>query len=541
MSKFIQLTKITLINQLKLNKIFKKKNALLTSLASVVILLVISFIFGYILSFYQLIAQAFVNTGQYEIILSLGLLISSAMLVMTSLTRANAFLFRSKDFDLLVSLPIPLKTIVLSKILSFVMVSYVLLFFTLIPSIAIYAFYTNPSVIFYLFAFITFLLFPLLIIAIFSFISYFFATLLSRFKYKNLIAVIAYFVLFIGAMVLSFVTTDQEVNQDIFMALDERLMYLYFPAYLAKEALIGSSIIFLLFVLISVVPFVIFVLITSKVYVKINTRLVQTAGLKNFDTKNLSTRQTGLLKNLVRNEFKRIFSTPMLVINALAGKIIAPIFLIMFYFGLSSETGQNMGDVFDGDVMNLIAIAIVIFSIGITSLSSSSISLEGKQLWILKSSPIKFRTITLSKIALDFIISCIISVITVLIMVVLYQTTMPYAFSVFVTLMLFTIHVSLLGYIINLLLPKFNWELPIKVVKQSASVMVHMIISIAVSIGMIVIGIQIVIKALDYSYKMETASYMALGFVFVISCVFILIEVMVLKKFGLKMFKKLKS
>ena len=213
----------------------------------------------------------------------------------------------------------------------------------------------------------------------------------------------------------------------------------------------------------------------------------------------------------------------------------------MFYFGLSSETGQNMGDVFDGDVMNLIAIAIVIFSIGITSLSSSSISLEGKQLWILKSSPIKFRTITLSKIALDFIISCIISVITVLIMVVLYQTTMPYAFSVFVTLMLFTIHVSLLGYIINLLLPKFNWELPIKVVKQSASVMVHMIISIAVSIGMIVIGIQIVIKALDYSYKMETASYMALGFVFVISCVFILIEVMVLKKFGLKMFKKLKS
>lgn len=541
MSKFIQLTKITLINQLKLNKIFKKKNALLTSLASVVILLVISFIFGYILSFYQLIAQAFVNTGQYEIILSLGLLISSAMLVMTSLTRANAFLFRSKDFDLLVSLPTPLKTIVLSKILSFVMVSYVLLFFTLIPSIAIYAFYTNPSVIFYLFAFITFLLFPLLIIAIFSFISYFFATLLSRFKYKNLIAVIAYFVLFIGVMVLSFVTTDQEVNQDIFMALDERLMYLYFPAYLAKEALIGSSIIFLLFVLISVVPFVIFVLITSKVYVKINTRLVQTAGLKNFDTKNLSTRQTGLLKNLVRNEFKRIFSTPMLVINTLAGKIIAPIFLIMFYFGLSSETGQNMGDVFDGDVMNLIAIAIVIFSIGITSLSSSSISLEGKQLWILKSSPIKFRTITLSKIALDFIISCIISVITVLIMVVLYQTTMPYAFSFFVTLMLFTIHVSLLGYIINLLLPKFNWELPIKVVKQSASVMVHMIISIAVSIGMIVIGIQIVIKALDYSYKMETASYMALGFVFVISCVFILIEVMVLKKFGLKMFKKLKS
>ena len=99
---------------------------------------------------------------------------------------------------------------------------------------------------------------------------------------KNLIAVIAYFVLFIGVMVLSFVTTDQEVNQDIFMALDERLMYLYFPAYLAKEALIGSSIIFLLFVLISVVPFVIFVLITSKVYVKINTRLVQTAGLKKF-------------------------------------------------------------------------------------------------------------------------------------------------------------------------------------------------------------------------------------------------------------------
>ncbi|HKL95144.1 MAG TPA: hypothetical protein VJ845_01810, partial [Haploplasma sp.] len=133
MNKFLSLMKITLIDQFNLNKLFKKDKLISKIFVLLLIILVyalVGFYFGMV--FYG-IGTMLVEVSGPEPILTVGILMSSLILIITTMTKANAYLFRAKDFELLSSLSIPLSTIVLTKISSFLIFSYVSLAILYIP------------------------------------------------------------------------------------------------------------------------------------------------------------------------------------------------------------------------------------------------------------------------------------------------------------------------------------------------------------------------------------------------------------------------
>ncbi|VEU80371.1 putative ABC transporter permease subunit [Haploplasma axanthum] len=528
MSRFLNLIKINLINQLGLNKLFRKKNKTSIIVGSLTLLIGLCFIYFFIgFMFFQVVRQLGEDVGP-SVVLSGGLISGGILLLMTVVVRANAYLFRAKDFDLLASLPIPTSSITLAKILSFIVTTYLTLSFTFIPMIVVYAIYVQTTFLYWITAILVFLLLPLLIISIFSFVSYLFATLLSRFKYKNLISIIGYLAFFLGILFLNFQGGTDDQTANLFVALDKQIKYIYYPAYIAKEALTTGRLIYhLSFIALSVIPFIIFIHVTGKFYLRINTSLSTTRNSTKFDEKTIDKKQTGIIKLLTKMEFKKFFSIPVYVMNTLGSKVAGVFLMGLMYFQLRSQLGTIQTDIFA-----LIMFAITIFMGTLSPATAVTFSIEGKKLWILKTSPATEKQIFFSKALVDFIPSVVLGYISVILIIIMMQPSILISVLMFAVLTALLIHTAILGLLINLKFPKLDWDLPIKAVKQSLSVFITMLI------GMILMGALVALTfVLGNAIDLEIGLLIVLGIIIIIT----VLEYILLSTMGVKWYQKIKS
>lgn len=531
MNNLLSLMKITLINNLRLNKVFKKKNILKIILAVLVTIIGVSAILFFVgFQFYFVGLETIDNHGG-GVLLSYGFIIISLFLVILVLSQANSYLFKSKDFDFLVSLPIKTNAIIISKITSLLIVTYASMFIIYVPLIVVYALLIETTIMFYIVALIVFILFPLIIVSILSFVSYVFGLLLSKFKYKNFVAIV-FPIIFI--VVYFLFTTNQTTNPDdptgmnLFIGISERLKAIYYPAYLSKEALLGNYQSLVLYVVITGLIFSGFVLITSKLYLKINTSLKRLPKKSKFDENIIKVNNSSSLKTLFILEVKKYVSIPTYVVNTLVGKLLMP---IMIFSILSQMSGVEI----EGNTSELfvyITLGMAVLFITMLATTTSSISLEGKKLWLLKSSPIKTTDIFISKILIDVILSLFFSLISLIIIIIYLKPTVLLIIFFSVVVILVSLINGIAGLLINLKFPRLDWDIPVRVVKQSKSVLIHMLLAFLfdiVSVGLTIFLLSKVIPIATY------------GLVILYLSVVLFLLILLLNKKGTKWFNKLKA
>lgn len=529
MNKFFTLLKINLIENFKLNKLFNKKNLIQKILFLILTIGVIVFLginIGFI--YYPIMITSPDPNDALGNVLKAAFIFSAIALIIATLFQSYGFLFKGNDFDLLVSMPIPPKYIVLSKISTLLISNYLIMAITFIPAIVVVSMFgLITQFIFYFNATIIFFLFPLLIISVFTFVSYFVSLLLNRFKYKNLITITVVTLLLMGYLYYSFTLdfTDGSALGNI----GNLLNYLYYPANFAVNALKGSFNDLVIFVLINILAFILFINIMGRMYIKINT------GRKRRTRKNnkvLTIKKSSQTKTLIKNEFKRYFSIPQYVINTIFGKILLPfgMILIAIQFQKIEITEPLPFDI--NEMLYLVIGAIAIFAITLTSTTTVSISLDGRQLWILKSSPVEPKQIFISKLIVDLTTTYLPAIIGIIGIAVIIK---PFNIIGLLLTTLFIIvlglHNALLGLLINLKFPKLKWDLPVRVVKQSLSVFIHMILSFLL-IFAIIIGAVFLFRVINNS---NLIYLIALGFISIL----VLIELILLSKLGNKWFMKL--
>lgn len=534
MNKFLSLMKITLIDQFNLNKLFKKDKLISKIFVLLLIILVyalVGFYFGMV--FYG-IGTMLVEVSGPEPILTVGILMSSLILIITTMTKANAYLFRAKDFELLSSLSIPLSTIVLTKISSFLIFSYVSLAILYIPLLVTYAMLATTTFIFWVIAIIGFFILPLLIISIFSVVSYLLSLVVSKFKYKNAISIIFSLLAFVAIMVFSFTFTNFDETTDfnnLLISINNSLKYIYYPGYLLKEALLGSNLNILWFILLGLVPFIIFVFYTSKVYVYVNSKLKHNRVSTKFNDKMISKNKSGSFMSLLKLEFKKFFSIPLYVMNSLTGSLLIVVmsFSIIFTGGVDSiisEVGPT--------VVMAIILALILFMGGMTATTTSTISLEGKSLWILKSLPVSETKIFWSKILVDASFTFIAALIVTIMGAILVNAPILITILIIVASLIYALFKAILGLLINLKFYRLDWDLPVKVIKQGLSVFVMMVVGILSATLIVFFAYFLLVKvnlSIDLVILLITTLYL----------IFLVVELFILIKLAPKWFREIKN
>lgn len=190
MSNLFVLLKNSFINSTGINSLTKnidsskeKKKLTITSLTLILIAIVIWFMST---SYSIALATVLKPMGYLDLILIIAVLVSSILSFITSIYKAQGTLFSSKDYDLLMSLPIKNSTILTSKILSLMSINYIETALIIIPASIVYFIYNgNLSWSFFCVLLIGLIFVPMIPIIASAIIAVIITFISSRFKHKN--------------------------------------------------------------------------------------------------------------------------------------------------------------------------------------------------------------------------------------------------------------------------------------------------------------------------------------------------------------------
>lgn len=532
MTNLFYLLKLNSLNYTGINKILKSENKSERYKALAITFTIIFAMGLFILSGYMSsmeIAKILSPIGMVEIILINAALTSVLLCLFISAYNAQGILFSHKDYELLAPLPIKPSTILANKIIWLLLFNYVFEFFTLLPQAIAYFNIVNTSPLFFLYLFVGFLLLPLIPAIIASMLAFMLSYFSSKFKHSNLIIIVLSFLLFLGIMFGSLMFSD--ILNSIIANSESIILGIkkvYPPAYYFSKALSTLNIIDLvIFIIISLIPFIIFIIIFNKSFKTLTSKLGESYKSSNYKLGELKT--SSQVHALFNKELKRYFSSYSYVLNTLFGMVLLCLMAIASLF-ISVETLQNtVGIPLSTGALPAMVTAITCGSVFLSNTTSSSISLEGKNLWILKSSPLKEVDIFKSKMTVNLFITIPLAIFSAILFTFGFNLTIVQLLWIITLSTLSALLNSMVGLIVNLYLPKLDFTSDTQVVKQGASTIISMLISFIIMSMPIFAFIKLEIADLNMFFTALTLILLTLS---IILWTF-------LKTTGIRLFKKL--
>ncbi|PXV96113.1 ABC-2 type transport system permease protein [Lachnotalea glycerini] len=478
-SNSMLLLKILFLNQFKINELKEKDSKYRRNVILVGISIIIVFVMMAVYSF--AIGWSLGVMGIAKVIPGYGITIVSLITLFFSIFKSNGILFGMKDYDMIVALPFRTRTIVASRFLYMYIMNTLFALVIMIPLGLVYYMFEKPTSFFFFTWFCGIFLSTLLPTALAAMIGGLIAYIASHFKYTNVVSILLSLALVIGIILSSMSlgsmdesSTDLSRFTQLGEQISKQINSVYPPSELFEKAINNQDIAALLsFIIISVAWYVLFVQVLSLKYKSIHTAIFTHSTKSNYKIQNLKT--SSVLKALYRKEIKRFFSSYAYVLNVGMGAIMAFI-MVIAVFVLNPEQLERIAKI--PNIQNmLIKIIAFVFSavIAMSCTTSVALSLEGKNLWILKSLPIGTKTIMNSKILVNLTITIPIAILFGILMNLKWKTDFITRIMLFIIPIIYSILSAVWGMFINIKLPNYDWESETTVIKQGMSSAIGML------------------------------------------------------------------
>lgn len=490
MNKLGALLKITILNEFGLNKFKEKRAKGKIKDISILLLISISLVIFFISNLAGSIAiSTYLKTnGIIDLILLSAFITTSIIIFFLMIIRAQGVLFSEKEFEKLIFLPIKSSYILISKLCNLLIIGYFISLLTYVPQIVGYGIVEEKNIIFYIYSLLLFLFLPFIPLVLSSAFAFIIKYTFKNFKRKNLIINFSTVILTLFIMILSF--NSQSFingfikNKDKFASIIENKSNIFtFIINITKN---NNPINIIIYILISILIISLFIKLFINLFEKINVLLNE--GSDSLNKNKIVIKKSSILKSLIKKELAMYFSIPIYVINTIIGPAIILLGSIATIFFEKEEIFRILEISFSEEFTLILVIGFLLSVISLSCTTNSSISLEGKNLWILKSLPIKTIDIFKGKIILNLILILPVTIIASII----FKFTLSYSYLealyVIVISSIYAVIISTLGIITNILFPRLNWTSPTQVVKQSFSVILVMLASLVI-IGIPVITI----------------------------------------------------
>lgn len=475
MSKFLLLVKVNLQAILNPSKIassgYARDNK--KRIFSIFLVAFIAITFTATSSLYMfLIGDGLNSINMIDVLPLIGMIAATAIILITGLYQTQSYLFSAKDMDMLLSFPVPKWSIMLSKVSTLYIENLIFSLIVVIPAGAVYFYFSKCSPVFWIYYIIGFIFIPLFPLIIAVIIGYMLGLISSKFKFKNFAAIISSLI----TMVLAFYLSSNlnkfiENIDDSIKTLQGIYFKIYFPAEYFYKAFVNYSFVdLIIFVLLSIIPFAIFIAVLSKFYQGIISQL--NSSRKNSNYKHKSLKSSSKTIAIYKKELGKYFSSSIYVLNTGIGMIMLIILAISSFFLDSSTMAEILTIPGAEDMIPKAVLAAMFFMITLSTTAASSISLEGVNLWILKSSPVKIWNVFNAKILVNLTVILPLLYIGIAIFSISLSYTLPMIIITIIATTSAAIFTPVFGLTINLIFPKFDYTSDVQIVKQSMSTMI---------------------------------------------------------------------
>lgn len=502
MKKLISLIKACMTSDMNVFKIKQKKNGKKNNiLLPVAISLLIMF---YIWSNSNMLFEKMAPLHLQVLLVSMFVVGISFFTVIEGVYKTGALLFNCKDDQLLLSLPIKRSTVLFVRIFKFYVFEVIFNSIWLLPIMIAYIRWAEVlNWTYYLVSIIMLFFLPVIPIVLSCIIGAITSSLSSRFKYKNIAQIIISMTVCVGILYIS-------MNAEGFYkyvithatSINDLINKIYYPAGVYADLIIKFDIVkLLIFIGVNLLIFVLGILVLSKFYFKLNSRLKKVSTSRKIKINNLVIKQNPSIVSLIKKELNTFFKTPVFIVNAGFSLVLFILFSIVlcikfndFLPMLTDPNGFSLDKKTVLDNLSLLIFILISFTAFTTSITNSVISLEGKNINILKSLPVKTKDILMSKIYSCLVITTPVLLIGDIILFIRFKISILEAIILLILSILIPLVSHFIGLITNLKYPKLDWENQAEVVKQSTSSFVSVMIGMLLMITSIIIVMSILGK-----------------------------------------------
>ena len=401
--------------------------------------------------------------------------------VFGSVFSTYSTLYKAKDNEMLLAMPIPPGKLLSSKILIVYLTALLFTVIAMIPGLIVYWIYSpRVTVISVVYSILLTLLLALFTTALSCILGWLVALVVGLIPNKQAGAVI-FTVVFLGVYYF-FYFRITKILQSMLLnigSIEKTISGYIYPIYKFGQGAVGDTGAFLIFALIAIALFAVVYIILSRSFFGILTRTEKHRTKVYVEKKTVSASPS---RALLRKEFKRFLGSAAYMLNGAMGSlmmILAAVALIVFSKDIANlmsmlQLGEKMGEIAILKYVPLAVGALLCFLASSNILTAPSISLEAKTLWLTKSLPVDTNKIFEAKKQLHIIMTAVPTAVLLIVTALVLKMSIVDAIYCAVLAIVFIYFCASAGLAIGLKLPNMNWTNETVAVKQGGAVFLAM-------------------------------------------------------------------
>ncbi len=480
------------INVLKYSKDKNKRKYATSSLVGIVILDIVLVVYATMMS----VGLAYSGLGR-DIPGACALLLL-VMPFLFTLLKANGYLFGFKEYDMIMSMPFSVKSIVSGKFWYMyikAMPMYGLLSLSMLIGYAFGRYLTLWGCIQWIVMTFAMPLIPMVIATALGAIA---VKIGSGFRHKNIVQSLLIVVLLLPLIFSRFFIENTIRNDEIgdvmnvvSDSINGTASYIPFVRWFSEAVNDGALSSFLLVVASAILVYELFFILISRFYRKLNSQL--SSGVKNKKYEHKVQRQRSMVTAIAFKEFKRMTGSATYFTNAGIGQIMVAIMGIAMLFVKPEVVIQAMmqGAPIDATLVFPGLPMLFNFFLGMVPTTCCSPSLEGKNYWIMKSLPINPMDDSKGKILYNLCISIPFGVFATITTSICFRVSVMDAIASVIAISSLCVFSTIFGLRCGLKHRRLDWENEMEVIKQGMAVSMYIlphIISGLVLMPMVVVA-----------------------------------------------------
>ncbi|MGN0998423.1 MAG: hypothetical protein ACI4PO_02600 [Faecousia sp.] len=432
------------------------------------------FVFGALGSLFFMMAislcEPLVEIGMGWLYFAMMSLVAVFMGVFGSAFNTSAALYQAKDNDLLLSLPIPTGSILAMRLAGVYLMGLLYELIAMVPTLIVWFLVRDVSPMGIVLSLLITLVLSVFVLTLSCILGWVVAWIGSKIRNKSFVTVIlslaffaAYYYVYFNAytMLMSILNHADEIAGSV-----QVFLYPFYQMGLAAQGNVLSSIVFTGIV---AVCFIAVYYVLSKSFLKIATANTGTGRVK-YRARTVKAGNAD--SALLRKEFKRFTGSAVYMMNCGLGTI----FLVIAGAALLIKGDLVMEMVTEAlglpqDLTALLVAAAACMMTTMNIITAPSVSLEGKNLWLVQVLPVSGWQVLKAKLKLHLILTWIPTALLLLCVEIVFGFRALDAVLICVVSALFVALMAAAGLAVNLKMPNLTWTSEAVPVKQSMSTM----------------------------------------------------------------------
>ena len=421
------------------------------------------------------------DSARFLVVLSMTLTAFCLMLVF-GFYHAQGYLFDFRDFDLLFSMPLTQRQILVSKLVARLGMMLLYSGILIAPMTVVFGRVYSAGAELYLIATAGMLMLPLVPLVIGTLIAlgirWLSAGRQHAVLWRNIVSLLMIMLLMIGMLMFSWTGKEGQdlsgmlvVTQRLFPTVSWLTRAMLHSDWLALGKLAG----------VSLVSLGGFLLLCPSLWAGLNQR-------SRRDWTQAAKQEVAacrpLAHALFHKEVRRYFASTSLVTNTLVG----PLMIVVSGIGLLVERRQLIliaqmlpSAPSSALIAALLTLAVSLFCITLMPMSATTISLEGRCFWIVRSLPLRAEELFRAKLRLNFLLNAPLAWLCTLVLAAVFRFPLFYLGMSLLLQAAAAMAAGLWGLIINLHFPRFDYDREVVVVKQSLSALISVLVGMGYS------------------------------------------------------------